>query len=251
MNLKALFMCSNYFYQKIKDALVEGVSRLEFSKYFYKPSQLLEFDFKECKLNLKKAFTAVNKMKEDLRYSIDFNEYFNSFWEDCSANLFVREKHLLAIVYAKNQLSTYIGQIVNLTTKTNIEEFMKKFAYQNKINYVDNTQESTKEKLTVIDKIGPKMLQLPIQSLNEIHEKKHHFPINENIFKYRPSKEELAGILTSFSNSDSIQPIPKKIIEKSKYKSGAKLVACPSCSKFMRSDKLRKHQDSKRCKKDV
>jgi hypothetical protein len=31
MNLKALFMCSNSFYQKIKDAFQEGISRLEFS----------------------------------------------------------------------------------------------------------------------------------------------------------------------------------------------------------------------------
>jgi hypothetical protein len=60
MNLKALFLCSNSFYQKIKDALNEGVSRLEFSKYFYDPSELLKFSFDECRLNLQKAFKAVN-----------------------------------------------------------------------------------------------------------------------------------------------------------------------------------------------
>lgn len=68
-------------------------------------------------------------MKESIRYSIDLEEYFDSFWAHCSNNLLIREEHLLAIVYARNQLSTYMGQIVNVTAKTDIEEFMKKFVY--------------------------------------------------------------------------------------------------------------------------
>ena len=34
MNLKALFLCSNAFFEKVLRCLKEGMSRLEFSQYF-------------------------------------------------------------------------------------------------------------------------------------------------------------------------------------------------------------------------
>jgi len=35
MNLKAMLLGSNAFYQKHSEAMDEGISRLEFSSYFY------------------------------------------------------------------------------------------------------------------------------------------------------------------------------------------------------------------------
>jgi hypothetical protein len=67
----------------------------------------------------------------------------------------------------------------------------------------------------------------------------HHFTINEDVFKYKLSREELAKISVPLGKSKYSSSTSKKTSVKSMYKNRAKLVGCPTCGKQMRSDKLK------------
>jgi len=63
MNLKALFNCSAAFFSKVDECIAEGLSRCEFSQYFYSLDDLSEkLKFDKCASNLDKAFDALNKV---------------------------------------------------------------------------------------------------------------------------------------------------------------------------------------------
>ena len=51
---------------------------------------------------MRKAFEAVNKMKDQIKLSISFKEFFDKFWSEFAKPLFIFEKETWAVIYGKN-----------------------------------------------------------------------------------------------------------------------------------------------------
>jgi hypothetical protein len=63
LNLKALLNCSAAFFEKIDECISEGLSRCEFSQYFYSANDLQKkLKFNDCISNLDKAIEALNQV---------------------------------------------------------------------------------------------------------------------------------------------------------------------------------------------
>lgn len=52
---------------------------------------------------------------------------FESFFKE-TRTLFVVQKSSITVVYAKNPVSTYVGQVVKINTRKNLIDFIKRFA---------------------------------------------------------------------------------------------------------------------------
>ena len=91
MNLKALINCSAAFFEKIDDCIHEGLSRCEFSQYFYSADDLLEkLNFRECTSNLDKALEALNKVPS-VYNTIPPIQFLDDYFETFAVPLFIFE----------------------------------------------------------------------------------------------------------------------------------------------------------------
>ena len=94
-------------------------------------------------------------------------------------------------MYAKNPISTYAGQSVKVNSKKSKLEFLKRFAIPHAWSVVYDME--TKEEHRFYKK-GKKIMQIPIQSLNNQHSKKFKFEFDHDIYRYFIEKEELNQI---------------------------------------------------------
>lgn len=105
---------------------------------------------------------------------------FESFFAE-ARSVFVIQNNTLTVVYAKNQLSTYVGQSVKINQKKDFIDFTKRFAIPYAWSIIEDRRTYCSYKVM---KKGPKVMQIPIQSLNTMHNKKFNFDLDELIYKY-------------------------------------------------------------------
>jgi hypothetical protein len=74
----------------------------------------------------------------------------------------------------------------------------------------------------------------------------HHFNINEKLFKYKLSKEEVQQVRINGFNTQSINqriPIESSLPRAGKHKGNK----CDLCGKFMRADAIARHRGKREC----
>ncbi len=109
MNFKSLLLGSNAFYQKHLKAMDQGITRLEFSSYFYSHEEQKQgINVSLFQQRIDHAFTQVVSLSNRLNYRVSFEDMWSSFWEQ-ARSVFVLQDNTLTVVYAKNPISTYAG----------------------------------------------------------------------------------------------------------------------------------------------
>ena len=128
MNLKSLLLGSNGFYQKHLKAMKQGITRLEFSSYFYSyKEQTQNINVQLFQQRIDDALTQINLAPAKINYIVTFADMWHSFWEQ-ARSIFIIQENTLTVVYAKNPVSTYSGQSVKINLKKDIIDFIKRFA---------------------------------------------------------------------------------------------------------------------------
>jgi hypothetical protein len=108
MNLKAMFLSSNYFNQKLLECEDTGISRLEFSNYFYsQKDQIYGMKISDYQHRIDNALYKINESMS-VNYYVSFKTFWKSFWIQCKS-IFIFGEDTWTVVYAKNPISTYTG----------------------------------------------------------------------------------------------------------------------------------------------
>jgi hypothetical protein len=105
----------------------------------------------------------------------------------------------MTVVYAKNPISTYAGQSVKIKKKKDLVDFIKKFAIPRVWSIVEDLRI---DKSYRVMKKSKQVMQIPIQSLNETHNKKFNFDFNTDIYKYYLIDEETEDIQLVLANGE-------------------------------------------------
>lgn len=137
------------------------------------------FNLEECNLNLNKALKALNQVPS-VYNTVPIINFLDDYFETFASNLFVFEEHQWAIVYGKNSISSYMGIIGN-PCKMGKAEFISRFTYAKVVNIIDNTTESESPKDTLVTgkRVGPQIMQIPMQALGVTHKIENMFDLEE------------------------------------------------------------------------
>ena len=123
----------------------------------------------------------------NINYEVKFKEMLESFFSE-ARSVFVIQDNTITVVYAKNPISTYVGQVVKINRRKDIIDFIKRFAIPGSWSIIEDLRNMKTYKVM---KKGKRLIQLPIQSLNSKHTKKFYFDIDEEIFKYYLNDQDI------------------------------------------------------------
>lgn len=126
---------------------------------------------------------------DTINYDVAFKDIWENLWNQCKS-VFIFHKDTWTVVYAKNPISSYTGQAVKVNSQKDRIDFIKRFAVPGRWSTVIDAV--TGEVYKVMKK--GKWMQIPIQSLNGVHQQKFEFDLDGTRYKYHLTIEQLGDI---------------------------------------------------------
>lgn len=197
MNAHKIFNASQPFYfDKVLPGSDEGLSRIEHSLYFHNKQEqddlLFDANYNFTNKLIDPVVDALNKMKNKFRYNVPFPTFIESYFRAASTRsvLISFEEDLWAIAYSYSERTyCFTGHLVNHTKHSGtMFDFIRKYVPED-----TNLRIFFRGKVYDMVKKRSKLMQLPLQSLNESHSEQYNFKLPSH-YKYSLSRDELDSI---------------------------------------------------------
>ena len=186
MGTKSLFYCSSTMFQKHKQCLQQGLTRIEVSKKLYSPEEEEAFLKHQSSLDwyqelVTKFKVKISKRELGLNHHIQFKTFWDSFFgkDGFQHTLMINKPDCSAVIYGKNKITQhYIGLKQDTGPRLDVSALKQRYMLTGRSYTFIGPEGIVSEGKNVNE-----LMQLPILPFNYKHSLRHNFGLPKN-YKY-------------------------------------------------------------------
>ena len=186
MGTKSLFYCSSTMFQKHKQCLQQGLTRIEVSKELYSPEEEEAFLKNQSSLDWYKEVVSkfkieISKKELGLNHHIQFKTFWESFFgkDGFQHTLMINKPDCSAVIYGKNKITQhYVGLKQDTGPRLNLTALKRRYMLPGRpYTFIGP------DNIVFEGQNANEFMQLPILPFNYKHSLRHNFGLPKN-YKY-------------------------------------------------------------------